>query len=64
MSRDGAADNGPRFLLAFLYEENGLLGPAARTYDDLAKRLGENEWLKYRLITILNKLGWDKAEPE
>ncbi len=55
-------DNGPRFLLAFLYEENGLLEQAARSYDDLTKRLGPNDWLNYRMVSVLNRLGWEKVE--
>ena len=56
-------DNGPRFLLAFLYEENGLLEDAARAYNDLTQRLGPNDWLNFRMISVLNRLGWDKVEP-
>lgn len=56
------ADTGPQFLLAFLYEETGLLEDAARSYDGLIKRLGPNDWLNFRLVTLLNKLGWEKVE--
>lgn len=58
------ADNGPRILLAFLYEENGLLEDAALTYDELIQRLGPNDWLKVQRDTTMNRLGWDEKELE
>jgi len=58
------ADNGPLILLAFLYEENGLLENAALTYDDLMHRLGSNDWLITQRNTALNRLGWNEQELE
>lgn len=55
-------DSGPRILLGFLYEENGMYDAAACTYDALGKQVGENDWILARKITMLNKLGWDKPD--
>jgi hypothetical protein len=55
-------DTGPRILLAFLYEENGMYDAAARLYDKLSKELSDNSWIKSRLYTMLEKLHWDKVE--
>jgi cytochrome c-type biogenesis protein CcmH/NrfG len=60
---DGAPkDSGPRILLGFLYEENGMYDAAACTYEALGKQVGENDWILARKITMLNKLGWDKPD--
>ena len=56
------SENGPRFLLAFLYEENGMLDEAARVYAELADRMGPQEWIKTRLNDLMKKLGWDKPD--
>ena len=56
------ADNGPRFLLAFLYEENGMLDEAAWTYSELTDRMEPQEWVRSRLTELMNKLGWDQPE--
>jgi len=58
------ADNGPRILLAFLYEENGLFENAALTYDELIQRLGANEWLENQRNTTLNRIGWNLKDLE
>ena len=55
-------DSGPRILLAFLYEENGMYDAAARSYDALSKQMSDNNWIKARLYTMLEKLHWDKVE--
>jgi len=55
-------DSGPRILLGFLYEENGMYDAAACTYEALGKQVGENDWILARKITMLNKLGWDKPD--
>jgi hypothetical protein len=55
-------DNWPRFLLAFMYEERGLLDEAARLYYDLDQRMGSQPWVEGRLNDLLNKLGWDRVE--
>ncbi len=55
-------DNGPRFLLAFLYEENGMLDEAARAYNDLSTRIGAQPWLQERLTDLMNKLSWSRIE--
>ena len=56
-------DNGPRILLAFLYEDNGMYDAAACTYDALDRQAAGNPtWIKSQLNTMLNKLGWDKAD--
>ncbi len=60
--QDNPADNGPRFLLAFLYEENGMLDEAARIYGELADRMGRQDWVQNRLLELMNKLGWDKPD--
>ncbi|GEM_PF-3205220 len=56
------ADTGPRILLAFLYEENGMYDSAARSYDELSKTVTDNNWIKLRLETMLGKLHWEKVE--
>lgn len=62
MMEESPADNGPRFLLAFLYEDNGMLDEAARIYGELADRMGRQEWVQGRLNELMNKLGWDRLE--
>ncbi len=62
MLEDSPGDNGPRFLLAFLYDENGMLDEAARMYGELSDRMGPQEWVQGRLIELMNKLGWDKVD--
>ena len=56
--QDNPSDNAPRFLLAFLYEENGMVVEAARVYGELADRMGPQSWVRGRLTQLLNKLGW------
>lgn len=56
------ADNGPRFLLAFLYEEHGMIDEAARTYGELADRMGPQDWVRTRLSELMLRLGWDRLE--
>lgn len=53
-------DTGPRILLAFLYEENGMYDAAAHTYDQLSKQLADNNWIKSRLFAMHEKLRWDE----
>jgi hypothetical protein len=55
-------DTGPRILLAFLYEENGMYDAAARSYNALSNQMSDNTWIKARLYTMLEKLHWDKVE--
>ncbi len=62
MTQENPTDNGPLFLRAFLYEENNMLDEAARTYSDLAQRIGPHEWVQARLTELMNKLGWDKID--
>lgn len=65
LKRQSAAspqDAGPRILLAFLYEENGMYDAAARTYDQLGKQLGENPWIRSRLVAMQDKLRWDDVK--
>ena len=56
------ADNGPLFLLAFLYEDSGMLDQAARVYGELAQRMGPQDWVQVRLNDLMGKLGWDRLE--
>ena len=56
------SDNGPLFLLAFLYEDNGVLDEAVRVYAELAQRMGPQDWVKSRMNDLMAKLGWDKLE--
>ena len=56
------ADNSPMFLLAFLYEDNGMLDEAARIYGELAKKIGPQDWVQTQLTGLMNKLGWSKPE--
>ena len=56
------SDNGPVFLLAFLYEDNGMLDQAVRLYGDLAKNMGPQDWVQGRLNDLMGKLGWDKLD--
>ena len=55
-------DTGPRILLAFLYEENGMYDAAARVYNTLSKEVRDNAWIKARLYAMMEKLHWDKVE--
>ena len=55
-------DSGPLFLLAFLYEENGMLDQAARIYGELAQRMGPQDWVQVRLNDLMGKLRWDRLE--
>lgn len=56
------ADNGPLFLLAFLYEDNGMLDEAVRVYGELAQRTGAQDWVQSRMNDLMGKLGWDRLE--
>ena len=60
--QENPADNGPRFLLAFLYEENGMLDEAAWVYSELTDQREPQEWVRSRLTELMNKLGWDQPE--
>lgn len=55
-------DNWPRFLLAFLYEERGMLDQAAEVYYDLDRRMGTQPWVEGRLAELMNKLGWTDVD--
>ena len=55
-------DNGPLFLLAFLYEDNGMIDAAARVYGQLNTRMGAQDWVQGRLNELMGKLGWDRLE--
>ena len=55
-------DNWPRFLLAFLYEERGMLDQAAQVYHDLDRRMGTQPWVEGRLAELMNKLGWTDVD--
>ncbi len=55
-------DTGPRIMLAFLYEENSMYLQAARSYEEILKIAGENDSIRSRLNTLLNRLGLEKAE--
>ncbi|MBI4478512.1 MAG: hypothetical protein HY651_00655 [Acidobacteria bacterium] len=55
-------DNGPLFLLAFLYEDSGMLDEAVRVYDELARRMGPQDWVQSRMNDLMGKLGWDRLE--
>jgi hypothetical protein len=58
------AENGPLFLLAFLYEDNGMLDDAVRVYGELAQRMGQQEWLQSRMNELMAQLGWDRLESD
>ena len=58
--QENPADNGSRFLLAFLYEENGMLDEAAWVYSELTDQRDPQEWVRARLTELMNKLGWDQ----
>jgi hypothetical protein len=58
MVEQNPEDNWPRFLLAFLYEERGMLDQAARLYYDLDQKTGTQPWVEGRLNELMNKLGW------
>jgi hypothetical protein len=58
MVEQNPEDNWPRFLLAFLYEERGMLDQAARLYYDLDQKMGTQPWVEGRLTELMNKLGW------
>jgi len=62
MMEGNPADNGPRFLLAFLYEDHEMLDEAARVYGELADRMGKQDWVQGRLNELMNKLGWDRLD--
>jgi hypothetical protein len=55
-------DNGPLFLLAFLYEDNGMLDEAVRVYGELAQGMGPQDWVQSRMNDLMGKLGWDRLE--
>jgi hypothetical protein len=55
-------DNGPLFLLAFLYEDNGMLDEAVRTYGELTQLMGPQDWIQNRVNDLMAKLGWDRLE--
>ena len=57
---ENPGDSVPRFLLAFLYEERGMLDEAARLYQELASQTGSQPWVEVRLNELRNKLGWDR----
>ena len=57
---ENPSDSVPRFLLAFLYEERGMLDEAARLYQELASQTGSQPWVEVRLNELMNKLGWDR----
>lgn len=57
--RENPSDRSPQFLLAFLYEQNGMLYEAARIYS----QLGSVEWVQERLASLAGRLGWDRLEP-
>lgn len=57
---ENPGDSVPRFLLAFLYEERGMLDEAARLYHELASQTGSQPWVEVRLNELMNKLGWDR----
>ena len=62
LRQDDPADNGPLFLLAFLYEDNGMLDQAVRVYGELTPRMSSQDWLQGRINDLLGKLGWDRLE--
>ena len=55
-------DTGPRILMAFLYEENGMYDQAAIAYDKLSKDVKDNAWIKLRLAAMLGRLHWDHSD--
>lgn len=55
-------ENGPLFLLAFLYEDNGMLDDAVRVYGELAQRMGSQGWVQSRMNDLMAQLGWDRLE--
>ena len=57
---ENPSDSVPRFLLAFLYEERGILDEAAHVYQELASQTGSQPWVQVRLNELMNKLGWDR----
>ncbi len=57
-------DTGPRILLAFLYEENGMYDSAWHSYDQLSNELKDNNWIKSRQDAMQQKLGWDPKKPK
>ena len=59
---DSPADNGPRFLLAFMYEENGMLDAALRVYAELSDKMGPQDWVQARQNELMIKLGWDRLD--
>ena len=57
---ENPSDSVPRFLLAFLYEERGMLDEAVRLYQELGSQTGSQPWVEVRLNELMNKLGWDR----
>lgn len=55
MLKENPRDEGPRFLLAFLYDENGLLDEAVHAYAQLRSA----DWAQARVQQLLGKLGWE-----
>jgi hypothetical protein len=62
MIQENPSDSGPLFLLAFLYDENGMLDQAAWTYSELAQTIGPQQSIQSRLTELMNMLGWAKLE--
>src|SRR5581483_1792216 len=62
LREDNPSDNGPLFLLAFLYEDNGMLDQAVRVYSELKQRMGPQDWLDSRINELTGKLGWERVE--
>ena len=60
MMQENPNDDGPLFLSALLYEENGMLDEAVQIYGELAQRIVPQEWVQAHMAELINKLGWDK----
>ncbi|MBI2815836.1 MAG: hypothetical protein HYX72_02735 [Acidobacteria bacterium] len=60
MITEHPGDNAALFLIAFLYEQNGLFDQAVLAYAELAHRIGPQNWVEARLVNLMNNLGWEK----
>jgi hypothetical protein len=57
-------DAGPLMLLAFLYEEYGMLDQAVPLLEELAQEPEAQEWVGVHLKELMGRLGWQSVDPK
>ena len=63
LMEENPKDAGPLYLLAFLYEENGVLDEAARIYGEIARQPEAQAWIRVHLSDLMKRLGWQSLDP-